>query len=50
MFSADSVLAVAGGRNLGDEYLLRSAQFNFFDCVVLIAGPEVPQMASLFDG
>ncbi|MFN9471089.1 hypothetical protein [Acidovorax sp.] len=50
MFSADSALAVAGGRNVGDEYFLRSAQYNFFDCDVLIAGPVVPQMASLFDG
>lgn len=49
MFVADGTLAIAGGRNLGDEYFLRSAQFNFFDYDVLIAGPVVPQMTSLFD-
>lgn len=49
MFVADGAMAIAGGRNLGDEYFLRSAQFNFFDYDVLIAGPVVPQMASLFD-
>lgn len=49
LFIADGVLAVAGGRNLGDEYFMRSAQSNFFDYDVLAAGPVVPQMASLFD-
>lgn len=49
MFVADGAMAIAGGRNLGDEYFLRSAQFNFFDYDLLIAGPVVPQMASLFD-
>lgn len=49
MFVADGAMAIAGGRNLGDEYFLRSSQFNFFDYDVLIAGPVVPQMASLFD-
>lgn len=49
MFVVDGAMAIAGGRNLGDEYFLRSAEFNFFDYDVLIAGPVVPQMASLFD-
>lgn len=49
LFIADSVLAVTGGRNLGDEYFMRNAESNFFDYDVLVAGPVVPQMASLFD-
>ena len=49
LFVADSVLAVTGGRNLGDEYFMRSAASNFFDYDVLAAGAVVPQMTSLFD-
>lgn len=49
LFLADGALAVAGGRNLGDEYFLRSTSSNFFDYDMLVAGPAVPQMASLFD-
>ncbi|WP_082608035.1 phospholipase D family protein [Acidovorax sp. Root219] len=49
MFVVDGALAIAGGRNLGDEYFLRSLKFNFFDFDVLIAGPVVSQMGSLFD-
>jgi len=49
LFVADGVLAVAGGRNLGDIYFMRDADSNFFDYDVLAAGAVVPQMASLFD-
>ncbi|WP_398491540.1 phosphatidylserine/phosphatidylglycerophosphate/cardiolipin synthase family protein [Variovorax sp.] len=49
LFVADGVLAVAGGRNLGDVYFMRDADSNFFDYDVLVAGAAVPQMASLFD-
>jgi cardiolipin synthase C len=49
LFVADGALAVTGGRNLGDEYFMRSSQSNFFDYDVLAAGPVVAQMASLFD-
>ncbi|MDQ0572577.1 putative cardiolipin synthase [Variovorax paradoxus] len=49
MFVADGVLAITGGRNLGDQYFMRSTQSNFFDFDVLVAGPVVPQMSSLFD-
>jgi putative cardiolipin synthase len=49
LFVADGVLAITGGRNLGDEYFMRNSQSNFFDFDVLVAGPVVPQMASLFD-
>ncbi len=46
---ADGVLAVIGGRNVGDEYYFRSATINFFDLDAVTAGAVVPQLASLFD-
>ncbi|SCX72706.1 phosphatidylserine/phosphatidylglycerophosphate/cardiolipin synthase family protein [Variovorax sp. EL159] len=49
LFVADGVLAVAGGRNLGDVYFMRDADDNFFDYDVLVAGAVLPQMGSLFD-
>lgn len=49
LFIADGAFAVAGGRNIGDEYFMRSERSNFFDYDVLIAGPVVPQAASIFD-
>lgn len=49
LFVADGVLAVTGGRNVGDAYFLRSTEANFFDFDVLASGPAVTQMASVFD-
>ena len=49
LFVADGVLAITGGRNLGDEYFMRSSQSNYFDYDALVAGPVVTQMGSLFD-
>ncbi|MGJ7505137.1 phospholipase D family protein [Variovorax sp. ZT5P49] len=49
LFVADGVLAVAGGRNLGDVYFMRDTDDNFFDYDVLVAGAVLPQMASIFD-
>lgn len=49
LFVADGVLAVTGGRNIGDEYFMRGTQSNFFDFDMLVTGPVVPQMSSLFD-
>jgi putative cardiolipin synthase len=46
---ADGVLAVMGGRNIADEYFTRSATSNFVDLDVLIVGPVVRQLASIFD-
>jgi len=42
LFVADGVLAVAGGRNLGDEYFMRGTESNFFDYDVLVAVAAVP--------
>lgn len=49
LFVADGALAVAGGRNIGDEYFMRSAVANFVDLDVLVAGPVVTDMAASFD-
>ena len=49
MLVADGALAVAGGRNLGDEYFWHGQEANFFDVDMLIAGAVLPQMSSIFD-
>ncbi|HZF85021.1 MAG TPA: phospholipase D-like domain-containing protein [Burkholderiaceae bacterium] len=49
LLMADGVLAVIGGRNVGDEYYFRSPVINFFDLDAVTAGAVVPQLASLFD-
>jgi phosphatidylserine/phosphatidylglycerophosphate/cardiolipin synthase-like enzyme len=49
MFVADNVLAVTGGRNLGDSYFLRDKDSNFLDIDVLVAGPAVHALSSTFD-
>jgi phosphatidylserine/phosphatidylglycerophosphate/cardiolipin synthase-like enzyme len=49
LFIADGALAIAGGRNLADEYFLRSELANFIDFELLMAGPVVPESARFFD-
>ncbi len=49
LFIADGAIVVAGGRNIGDEYFLRSASNNFVDMDALIVGAVVPQLAGIFD-
>ena len=49
LFIADGALAIAGGRNIADEYFFRSARGNFIDFDLLIAGDAVPQLAAGFD-
>ena len=46
---ADSTLAIAGGRNLGDAYFGRSDTSNFLDLDVLAGGPLVAALARSFD-
>lgn len=46
---ADGAFAIAGGRNLADEYFLRSAHGNFIDFDLLAAGAVVGQLAAHFD-
>ncbi len=49
MFVADNALAVIGGRNIGDEYFMRSTERNFVDLDILAAGPVVHQLSAAFD-
>jgi putative cardiolipin synthase len=49
MFIADGAFAVAGGRNMADEYFFNSKEGNFIDFDLLIAGEAVPQLAGIFD-
>ncbi len=49
LFVADGAFAIAGGRNLADEYFLRSTTANFIDLEVVLAGPVVPELAGIFD-
>jgi phosphatidylserine/phosphatidylglycerophosphate/cardiolipin synthase-like enzyme len=49
LFVADGVMAVAGGRNLADDYFLRSARSNFIDFDLLAAGAVVGELSAHFD-
>ena len=49
LFVADNTLAVAGGRNIGDEYFMSGAQANFIDMDTLAAGPIVRELSAAFD-
>jgi putative cardiolipin synthase len=46
---ADGAMAVAGGRNIGNEYFLAHEEANFIDLDVFAAGPVVAQLGQLFD-
>lgn len=46
---ADGALAIAGGRNIADEYFLPAPRGSYVDIDVLVAGALVPQMAVGFD-
>ena len=49
LFIADGVMAVAGGRNIADEYFLRSESANFIDMDAFVMGAVVQSMAQIFD-
>ncbi|MFZ6647446.1 phospholipase D family protein [Undibacterium sp. TJN25] len=49
MLIADGAFAVAGGRNIADEYFFSSKGGNFVDFDLLITGDAVPRMAAIFD-
>jgi putative cardiolipin synthase len=45
----DNAIAVAGGRNIGDEYFAANRSFEFGDFDVFAAGPAVRQLSKSFD-
>ena len=49
LFIADGVMAVAGGRNIADEYFLRSESANFIDMDAFVMGAVVQSMSQIFD-
>jgi putative cardiolipin synthase len=49
LFIADSAIVVAGGRNIADEYFMRSTTDNFVDMDALIVGAVVPQLLNIYD-
>jgi putative cardiolipin synthase len=49
LFIADGVMAVAGGRNIADEYFMASAGANFIDLDTFVIGPILPRLSTLFD-
>ena len=46
---ADNRIAIAGGRNLGDEYFGANASFDFLDLDVAMVGPVVQAHSAVFD-
>lgn len=46
---ADNTFAVAGGRNVAEEYFMHSATANFIDLDVLCVGPVVRELSADFD-
>lgn len=46
---ADGAFAVAGGRNMADEYFFSSKSGNFIDFDLVVTGDAVPRLARIFD-
>lgn len=46
---ADNLMAVTGGRNLGDEYFDHSSEMSFKDVDMLTAGPITSDLSNSFD-
>ena len=49
LFIADGAMAVAGGRNIGNQYFTRTAGENFIDLDTFVAGALLPRLGTLFD-
>ncbi|WP_418146658.1 phospholipase D family protein [Variovorax paradoxus] len=49
LFIADGAMAVAGGRNVGNQYFRRTAGENFLDLDTFVAGALIPRLGALFD-
>jgi putative cardiolipin synthase len=49
LWIADNTMAIAGSRNLGDEYFDGTVDSNFRDVEVTVAGPVVQAMSVSFD-
>ncbi|HVO07476.1 MAG TPA: phospholipase D-like domain-containing protein, partial [Burkholderiaceae bacterium] len=49
LFIADNSIAVTGGRNIANEYFMRSESANFIDMDLLSVGPVVRGLSDVFD-
>jgi putative cardiolipin synthase len=49
LFIADGVMSVIGGRNIADEYFLRSETANFVDMDAFVMGAAVKELSAIFD-
>ena len=49
VLAIDNAIAVAGGRNIGDEYFQGNRAFEFGDFDVFVAGPAVQRLERSFD-
>lgn len=49
LFVADNRFSVSGGRNMADEYFMRSKSANFIDMDVVSAGVVVRELSEVFD-
>ncbi len=49
LFIADGTMVVAGGRNIADEYFMRSASDNFVDMDAFVVGAVVRDLTGIFD-
>ena len=49
LFIADGVMAVAGGRNIADEYFTLNTAQNFIDMDALAVGKVIDQLSRIFD-
>lgn len=49
MMIVDGAFAIAGGRNVADEYFFNSKSGNFVDFDLLVAGDAVTRMQAIFD-
>jgi putative cardiolipin synthase len=49
LFVVDNSFAIAGGRNIADEYFGRAEPANFIDMDVLVSGTAVREMSTAFD-
>jgi putative cardiolipin synthase len=45
----DGAMAVAGGRNIADEYFMRHEESNFVDLDAFVVGALLPRLQGLFD-
>lgn len=48
-FTADGVVSIVGGRNIGDEYFEAHAMMNLADLDVAVIGPVVKEVSDQFD-